>query len=156
MTWRRIAALVLPAVLALGCGRPGASHYAAVLDELKIPPTWEFVTTVVKAPSGGDIGCTPYATDDCPSVARYYFVPTGSAVDAYAEAKTLVGTEGFELDKEVFAACDAPPTGPACGESTKRGDDFIDIGVFRPGDDAGLVVSAREGAAIVVITGHAD
>jgi hypothetical protein len=156
MTRRRLAAVVLPAVLLLGCGRPGPSHYATVLDEVQIPATWEFVTTVVKAPSGGDIGCTPYATDNCPSVARYYFVPTDSALAAYGEAKELVTAEGFVLIKEHFAACDAPRTGAACGESTKRNDDFIDVDVFRPGDDAGQVVPARNGAAIVVLVAHAD
>lgn len=155
MTWHRIAAFVLPVVVLLGC-RPDASHYAAVLDEVRIPATWEFVTTVVNAPSGGDIGCTPYATDNCPSVSRYYFVPTDSALVAYEEAKGLVAAAGFVPVKEHFAACDAPPTGAACGESTKRDDDFLDVGVFRPGENAGLVVRARQGAAIVVLTGHAD
>jgi hypothetical protein len=152
----RFAALVLPAILIMGCGGPEPSHYSAILDGLNVPNTWEVVQTVVKAPTGGDIACTPAATDDCPSVSRYYVVATDSAVAVFAQGEDLLKAAGFKIDREFFPACDAPRSGPACSASSKRGSDFADIGIFRPGDDAASVVAAREGAAIVVVTAHAD
>jgi hypothetical protein len=153
---RRFAALLLPVVLMLGCGGPEPSHYVAILEDLKVPDSWELARTIVKAPSGGDIGCTPAATDDCPSVSRYYIVPTDSAVEVFAQGEDLLKAAGFKIDREFFPTCDAPPSGPACSATSKRDSDFADVGVFRPGDDAGSVVTARDGAAIVVITAHAD
>jgi hypothetical protein len=140
----------------MGCSGPEPSHYSAILDGLNVPDTWELVQTVVKAPSGGDIACTPAATDDCPSVSRYYVVRTDSAVAVFAQGEDLLKAAGFQIDREFFPACDAPRSGPACSATSKRDSDFTDIGVFRPGDDAASVVAAREGAAIVVITAHAD
>jgi hypothetical protein len=151
-----VVAVLFLAALLLGCGRPDASHYATLLDGLRIPAGWELVRTIIKAPSGGDIGCTPFATDDCPSVARYYLVAADSAAPIYAQGKDILTTAGFTIDREFFPTCNAPRSGPACTGLFKRNGDYADVAVFRPGEDAGSAVAAHAGAAIVVLSAHAD
>jgi hypothetical protein len=148
-------AILLPAAL-LGCGHPDAAHYAALLDGLQVPGGWELIRTITKSDSGGDIGCTQFATPDCPSVVRYYLAPADSAGPIYAQGKDILAAAGFAIDREFFPACDAPRSGPACAGFSKRDGDFADVAVFRPGEDAGSIVAAHEGAAIVVLTAHAD
>jgi hypothetical protein len=148
--------VLLLAGLLAACAGSDPTHYATVLDGLKIPSGWQLVRTVVKAPTGGDIACTPAATDDCPSVARYYLAPADSAPAVYSEGKDILGAAGFTISRELFPACDAPESGPACTALAQHASDFADVAVFRPGDDAGSVVSAHPGDAIVVITAHAD
>jgi hypothetical protein len=156
LRWARGLRYLLLAGLLASCASPDPTHYAMVLDGLKVPEGWELTRTVVKAPSGGDVACTPVATDDCPAVSRYYLVPADSAVSVYSEAKGVVAAAGFILDRELFPACDAPESGPACTALAKHDKDFVDVGVFRPGDDAASVVPAHPSEAIVVITAHAD
>jgi hypothetical protein len=151
-----VVVILLPAVLLLGCGRPNAAHYAALLDGLRIPAGWELTRTITKAPSGGDIDCTPFATPDCPSVARYYLVAANAAGPIYAQGRDILTAAGFTIGREFFPACDAPRSGPACSGLARRDGDNADVAVFRPGDEAASVVAADPAAAIVVLTAHAD
>jgi len=83
--------LIVVAVLAGACTSPGATHYEAVLDELAIPPTWEFVHTTTTAP-GAENDCVEFLTTDCPRVVRYYLVD-GMPIDAYPQAKRRSSTQ---------------------------------------------------------------
>jgi hypothetical protein len=54
----------------------------------------------------------------------------------------------------LFASCNAPDGLAACSATANQGADSLEIGVYRPGESAGDVVPAHDGAAIVVITAH--
>jgi hypothetical protein len=150
----KLVLLLLFVPILVGCKGADPAHYSTVLDSLKVPSGWQLVRTYVKAPSGGDLACTPVATPDCPSVSRYYLVTNSPVAQLYASSKDIVTTAGFAIDRELFASCNAPAGLAACGATAKQGADWVDIGVYRPGDSAGDVVPGRDGAAIVVITAH--
>jgi hypothetical protein len=141
---RRSLPAIVAAVLVLASCRlgPGADHYAAVLDGLRIPAGWELAHTTVMVPGGPDRRVDPSRPRDdidcfegeCPSVTRYYFV-SGTPATAYPDARQLLVDAGFDIDQESGPACNVPPSGPVCGMSGSRGGDYVRVSLYNPGDD---------------------
>ena len=138
----------MAAFVVVGCGPPPA-HYAAVLDEIALPSSWELAKTEVRAPDG-DVDCDPIVNAGCPAVVRYYLVDPVPLV-AYAAARAAVTEAGFGLEREFDAeACDAPPSAPACAFFAARGDDRIIVNVYRSGDDDGTGVAQPDRSTVRV------
>jgi hypothetical protein len=125
---------MLAAGLVATCGVPDVARYQAILDELAVPPTWDLALSKVITPDtepncGGLFG-------DCPRAFLYYLVDAETGADAYAEAKAMITTAGFEVDQEIRPTCDAdPPRTPACGMSASKDSDFLQVSLFNPGED---------------------
>ena len=142
---------MLVAVLVVACSGPNAAHYEAVLDELSIPAGWELVHTTVRAP-GGEIDCAPILTSYCPSVARYYLVDAGAAIDAYRKAKQLLIDAGSEIQDEFLPTCDTSTSGAACTVVAALDSDIVEVAVHNPGDDTDGLGIAQKGRSIVRVT----
>ncbi len=150
MRGRRLLTVVV-AVLVVACSGPNAAHYEAVLDELSIPSTWELADTTVRAP-GGEIDCAPFLTSYCPSVARYYLVDAGAAIDAYGKAKQLLIEAGFEIQNEFLPKCDTSTSGAACTVVAALDSDVVELAVYNPGEDTEGLGIAQKGRSIVRVT----
>jgi hypothetical protein len=121
-------------LVVIGCGGPGVSHYAAVLDEV-VPAGWELAEESVGAPVVFD-NCMPLVPE-CPSVDRYYLV-SGAPVDAYLGAKEALSDAGFVLDQDSGPECDGTPGGPMCFLGGDRGHDSVHVSIYPPGSDVDL------------------
>ena len=124
-----LAGAIVVALVVVGCGGPGVSHYAAVLDEV-VPAGWELAEESVGAPVVFD-NCMPMVPE-CPSVDRYYLVP-GAPVDAYLGAKEALSEAGYVLDQDSGPECDGVPGGPMCFLGGDRGDDSVHVSIYPPG-----------------------
>jgi hypothetical protein len=138
------------AMLLVGCG-PGADHYEAVLDELSIPAGWDLAHVTVRAP-GGEIDCAAILTSYCPSVARYYLVDVGAAIDAYRKAKQLLLDAGLEIQDEFLPTCDTSTSGAACTVVAALDSDVVEVAVYSLGDDTEGLGIAQKGRSIVRVT----
>jgi len=128
-------ALVAAAALALvvlGCAGRDPSYYQGVLDELPVPPGWEQVREVIRAP-GAELNCSPVVNDPCPRVYRYYLVE-GQPADAYPETKQMLAATGFAISEEPNPQCDASSIS-ACTVVGVRAEDVLVVSLFYPGAD---------------------
>lgn len=157
----RVLCLVGLAVLAIGCVGPDVSHYAAALDGLTVPSSWQLVHSTIRKPGGADhdvqssratdeIDCATI-TSGCPSVTRYYLVD-GRPVDIYPIAKSLLVAAGLSIDQEIAPHCDQPPSGPACVVSAIRGSDVVRVTLYNPGEDVSALAIAQVGHSIVLVS----
>jgi len=128
---RRALLVLVAGVLAVGCAGDPA-YYQGVLDELPVPPGWEQVREVIRAP-GAEISCTPIVTEPCPRVLRYYLVD-GQPADAYPAVKQMLAAAGFAIDEEFDPTCDAPNLS-ACVVVASRAEDQLRVNLFYPGAD---------------------
>ena len=137
-------------LLVVAClGGPGPDHYAAALDKLRIPSTWELAKTEVRGPDG-DAGCDPRVNAGCPAVVRYYQVDA-TAVEAYRMAKQAITDAGYGIQREFDAeACDAPPSAPACAFFAAGDAMQMIVNIYDKGQDdgTGLAQADRVGVRI--------
>jgi len=146
--------LLAAAALALavfGCAGDPA-YYQSVLDELAVPPGWEQVREVIRAP-GAELECTPIFTEPCPRVYRYYLVD-GQPAGAYPQTKQMLEAAGFAIDEEFDPECDSP-TATACAVVAARAEDQLDVSLFKPGEDLDGLGLAREGRTLIRIIASA-
>lgn len=120
---RGIVGLALAAVLALaGCyTAPTADHFAAIVDELRVPAGWQSVETVVHGPDE-DEPCDPFFTITCPGAMRSFLVD-GDPADAYAQAKEVVTAAGFAITEEFREDCTGASGESACNFFSSRDGD---------------------------------
>lgn len=135
---RGIVGLVLASALAFsGCyGGPGVDHYVGVLDSLAIPADWELVATERRGP-GEEFQCEPLFTSTCPGAGRWYAL-SGDVTAALKASREMVEASGFTVDKVLYPACDAPPSGSACTLYASRDAERIGLSIFAPGQTIGL------------------
>ena len=148
---RRVVALILAtALLVAACYTgPGADHYSAVLDELTIPSDWTLVKTSPRGP-GLDVQCDPVTAPRCPAVTRYYVSPLDPA-DAFAAGEGLVVSAGFTVTQEMSPTCVLPPQGAACVFLSGRGDDRINMYIYRsPSEVDGLGPVDATGTTVLI------
>ncbi len=133
---RRSWFLLVVAVLFAACTpRPGADHYAAVLDELSVPSGWELVHTTVREPGGAEWQCDLVINPDCPSVHRFYLTNTPAA-DAYHAAIAMATDAGFIVKNETRPTCTSKlPWSPQCLFFATKAYNELAVNVFNPGDD---------------------
>jgi hypothetical protein len=146
---------VVIAVFLVGCASgPDASHYAAVLDELRVPPGWELAHTTVSEP-GAKVPCEPIM-GSCPAVFRY-FVVGGQPAQAYLPVKQMVTDAGFRLEEEVEPGCNGleGDDRKACFLVAVRGPDLLYIQVFEPGIDVDELGIGRDGHFVVLLRAYA-
>jgi len=142
--------IVLLAIVLLGCvGRPGADHYASVLDTLKVPASWELVHTTVREP-GAAVSCETFVNPDCPSVHRFYRVE-GMPAAAYQKAKDMLTGAGFTIDEEYHPACDGIPGGAACRVTGVKEADRVLVYLHDPGEDVDELGIAESGYSVIEV-----
>jgi len=146
---RRSLLVAAAAVLALGCASRDPSYYQGVLDELPVPPGWELVREVIRAPDA-ELECTPIFTEPCPSVLRYYLVE-GQPADAYPQTKQMLEAGGFAIDEESNPECDTPGT-TACVVVAARAEDELRVNVYKPGADPEGLGLPDDGRTLIRIT----
>ena len=136
------------ALLLWGCsGGPGAEQYAAILDGLAIPSTWELAKSEVRGPNGG-VRCDPVVNAGCPAAVRYYVV-TLAATEAYRTAKQVVVDAGYGIQREFDAErCDAPPSAPACGFFAAKDAVQIIANIYDKGKDDGSGVAQTDRVSV--------
>jgi hypothetical protein len=155
---RLMKGLILRVVISaflVGCASgPGASHYAAVLDELRIPAGWELAHTTVSEP-GAKVPCEPIM-GSCPAVFRYYVV-RGQPGAAYLPIKQTVTDAGFRFEEEVEPGCNGleGDDRKACFLVAVRGPDLLYIQVFEPGIDVDELGIGRDGHFVVLLRAYA-
>jgi hypothetical protein len=131
----------------VACSGPGAAHYVSVIDALGLPDEWEAARTVIHAPDG-DVRCDPSPFSDCPYAVRYYLTD-GAPADVYALALATARADGFEARNEFDPTC--RPTGELpCGFTSVRGDDRVNVAIYRPGTDDGAGVARRDRVTVRV------
>ena len=146
----RAVALLLTAVFVVGCYTgPGVDHYAAILDELAIPDSWDLIKSETRGPDG-DTECGAVTAPSCPAATRTY-ISEGDPLSAFAAAEELVESSGFTVSQEFDADCEGPPQGAACVFTSSRGDDRVLVSVFRSVTDAGLSDAPSDGTTIHVV-----
>jgi hypothetical protein len=136
-------------VIAAGCQAQDPARFVSILDELRVPQSWEVVTTMIHSTDSAD-GCTP-GVIACPWVARY-FLTEQTPAEAQPDAKEALIQTGFKIDEEVAPECDLPPGGAACSLIASRAPDMIQLSLYSPGIDPDNVgVSDPERSLIRVI-----
>ena len=150
------AALLLLAACSAG---PGPDHYSAVLDGLGVPTAWELVHTTVFSLTGGDHAVEPSRSQDdigcfeapCPRLTRYYVVD-GPGSDILAAARGLLSDAGFTIGHSAAPACDIPPGSSfACGVEATRGNDHVEVTIYRPGGTTAGIGSSDPSKVLVTI-----
>lgn len=136
------------AVLVVACYTgPGADHFVAVLDELRVPAGWQADKTVVRGPDEQE-RCDPFLSNECPAAIRS-FVVAADIDEALVQAKDVVAEAGFAITDE-STRCSPSSNSPACSLFANRGDDRIAVAVFSSPSAAGLVVDPPGAVAVVV------
>lgn len=140
---RGIVSLFLASLLVVaGCNTgPGIDHYVSVLETLDVPADWELVKTQRRGP-GEEFDCDPLVTSTCPGADRWYAL-SGDVAAALEEARLMVETAGFSVDRVLDPACDGPPSGSACGLRTRREADNLTWTYIHPAGAAGSMTRQR-------------
>lgn len=108
---------------------PGPDHFVSILDELDVPPDWQFVQTVTRGPDE-EPQCDPGLSTQCPTAIRWFSV-SGGPVVAYAQALDVVSKAGFDVTDESPRSCsDEISTGNFCGFWATRGPETLMVSVF--------------------------
>lgn len=102
------AFLVAVAVLMAACGGDAAPLQAAV-DSISVPPNWQVAKSVVQ----GNGGCIALATENCPSIFRYY-TADGALPELFFQARDALVGAGFAITHERSPNCDPLTNGSPC------------------------------------------
>lgn len=133
-------ALVIAAFFFAACyGGPKTDHYAAMLDELRIPAGWTFVKEEADGPGAND-RCDPLIAATCPRVWRGYLVQRDPSA-VYDEAEAMVKAAGFEISATGYVLCAtvSDSTTATCWFEARRGpDDAVFVKIFHSAHEAGL------------------
>lgn len=144
------AFLVAVAVFMAACGGDAAPLQAAV-DSISVPPKWLVAKSVVQ----GNGGCIALATENCPSVFRYY-TADGALPELFLQAKDALVGAGFVITHERSPNCDLLTNGSPCSISATKANVQLSVDFYRAGEDVdsqGVAIADHATVRIIVRPG---